>query len=544
MRLVYAATTLLLLLLLLLGIGLAAAPAQKDKPAAVTVRVDSGRQVFEVSPAFVSYTIDSAAVCDKSWTFPSNVDAVTTARVRLLSDPGLVIRFGGTSADNEQLQAAGTPILPRLSRVANGYLGQDGCNITAPQWRALAEFAAAVNASLVYGLDSLLRQHAQPEGAIDLRNADGLLSLAAEKPLSLFGYELGNEPLAWSQQHYTNLTAAQHAADFAPLRKRIAVHFGGKGGGGPLPRTIGPDVYGLTRRGGSATAYLQEFLAARPPVDIVTIHLYSLMDGKNLSADVFYNSTRLDFSQRSASTARAIIDAAPGLGPETPLWVGEGSPSWKLICDHGCGALGRNITYELAYLDMLGSFARSGVELFARQCLNSVLNPQTETTGGATPGYWTGILWKRLMGTAVFNATVSVNVVATAEGEAAAGDAAASVALGLRAYAHRTPHSTNGVTLLLLNLNDATITVAPTFAGLAATHANAAASLSPSCGRYTLSAGPSTRRYVQSVLLNGKRLDFSSKDSTSLPDIDGVETGCDNVALPPHSATWLVVGLG
>jgi heparanase 1 len=523
-----------LLLPLGLGLAIATAPGHKDQPAVVHLRVDSGRQVFEVSPAFVSYTIDSAAVCDKTWTFPSNVDAVTTARVRLLSDPGLVIRFGGTSADNEQLQAAGTPMLPRLSRVENGYLGQDGCNITAPQWWALAEFAASVNASLVYGLDSLLRQHAQPEGAIDLRNADGLLSLAAEKPLSLFGLELGNEPLAWSQQHYTNLTAAQHAADFAPLRKRIAAHFGGKTG--QLPRTIGPDVYGLTRRGGSATAYLRDFLAARPPVDIVTIHLYSLMDGKNISADVFYNSTRLDFSRRSASAARAIIDAAPGLGPETPLWVGEGSPSWKLICDHGCGALGRNITYELAYLDMLGSFARSRVALFARQCLNSVLNPETDTTGGATPGYWTGILWKRLMGNAVFNATVSDN--ATAGGEAAAGDAAAGV--GLRAYAHRTPHTTNGVTLLLLNLNDATILAAPTFAGLTNAPIDAAASLSPSCARYTLSAGPSTLR-GDSVMLNGRRLDFSSKNSTSLPDMDGVATECSNVTLPPHSATWLVV---
>lgn len=530
MRLVDAA------LMLPLGLVLAAAPGQKDKPAVVNVRVDSGRQVFEVSPAFVSYTIDSAAVCDKSWTFPSNVDAVTTARVRLLSDPGLVIRFGGTSADNEQLQAAGTPMLPRLSRVENGYLGQDGCNITAPQWRALAQFAASVNASLVYGLNSLLRQHAQPEGAIDLRNADGLLSLAAEKPLSLFGLELGNEPLAWSQQHYTNLTAAQHAADFAPLRKRIAAHFGGKPGGGPLPRTIGPDVYGLTRRGGAATAYLREFLAARPPVDIVTIHLYSLMDDKNISADVFYNSTRLDFSRRSASAARAIIDAAPGLGPETPLWVGEGSPSWKLICDHGCGALGRNVTYELAYLDMLGSFARSRVALFARQCLNSVLNPQTDTAGGATPGYWTGILWKRLMGNAVFN--VTVNATATAGGQAATGGAAASG--GLRAYAHRTPNSTNGVTLLLLNLNGATILAAPTFAGLSDAPIDAAGSLSPSCARYTLSAGPSTPR-GESVLLNGKRLDFSSKDSTSLPDMDGVETECSSVTIPPHSATWLVV---
>jgi hypothetical protein len=178
----YAAVALLL--------RAAAAPAAPAAAVTVRVKIGSGA-TLEVSRAFVSFTIDSAAVCDKSWPFPSNVDAVTVARVRLLSDPGLLIRFGGTSADNEQLQAAGTPMLPRLPKVANGNLGQDGCNITAPQWKSLLDFAESVNASLVYGLDSLLRVDARPEGKVDLRNADGLLSLAASEKWPV-GFELGN----------------------------------------------------------------------------------------------------------------------------------------------------------------------------------------------------------------------------------------------------------------------------------------------------------------------------------------------------------------
>ena len=149
------------------------------------------RVIFTVLPSFVSYTIDAAELCSKGWSFPANVDAVTTARVRLLSEPALVIRFGGTSADNEQFADASTPILPRLPKVAIGGLGQDGCNITASQWRELAAFAKAVNASLVYGINSLLRVGAQPEGAIDLVNGDGLMQLAALDGDTVLGFELG-----------------------------------------------------------------------------------------------------------------------------------------------------------------------------------------------------------------------------------------------------------------------------------------------------------------------------------------------------------------
>lgn len=162
-----------------------------DDSDTVAVRVDELRVIFTVLPSFVSYTIDAAALCSKGWSFPANVDAVTTARVRLLSEPALVIRFGGTSADNEQFADASTPILPRLPKVAIGGLGQDGCNITASQWRELAAFAKAVNASLVYGINSLLRVGAQPEGAIDLVNGDGLMQLAALDGDTVLGFELG-----------------------------------------------------------------------------------------------------------------------------------------------------------------------------------------------------------------------------------------------------------------------------------------------------------------------------------------------------------------
>ena len=43
----------------------------------------------------------------------------------------------------------------------------------------------------MYGINSLLRVGAQPEGAIDLVNGDGLMQLAALDGDTVLGFELG-----------------------------------------------------------------------------------------------------------------------------------------------------------------------------------------------------------------------------------------------------------------------------------------------------------------------------------------------------------------
>ena len=158
----------------------------------------------------------------------------------------------------------------------------------APRWRQLAAFAASINASLVYGVDSLTRARAANVGPIDLVNADGLFKLAAgdtDSKRALLGFELGNEPINWRTKGYTNLTAAQHAADFPTMRKHLSRIFKGWV---QSPLVLGPDVWGVAQREGIATKYLREFLEAKPDVDIVTIHVYSLwIPSTNISAADF-----------------------------------------------------------------------------------------------------------------------------------------------------------------------------------------------------------------------------------------------------------------
>eukprot|EP01052_Picozoa_sp_SAG31_P000547 SAG31_NODE_16_length_36206_cov_27.355728_16_plen_278_part_00 len=269
---------------------------------------------------------------------------------------------------------------------------------------------------------------------------------------------------------------------------------------------LGPDVFGLTKRGGAAIEYLNEFLYAKPRVDIVTVHLYPLLDLGNVTAADFRNESLLDVSQNSARAARALVDKT--LGKHVSLWIGEGSPSWKVQCDHGCGALAQNITFELVYLDMLGSFAASGVAVFARQCLNSVINPGNDVL----PGFWTGLLWKLLMGEQVLNATVVAGA-------------------GVRAYAHTASTSLAAdaadVALMLLNLNVVSTTVT------LALHCTTGV-------RYTLENGPISSDGRSTLLLNGKLLRFRDQQ-IDLPPIQGEPTNCTSLNLPPSSATWILL---
>jgi hypothetical protein len=135
-----------------------------------------------------------------------------------------------------------------------------------------------------------------------------------------------------------------------------------------MPLVIGPDVvaHASDKRALHADAYLADFLSARPDVDIVSMHFYEFW-GANISAATLYDEQKLDDAKTSAIAARKIVDGV--LGRSARLWVGEGGPSGTISCKNGCGALTRNLTMEMVHLDMLGSFAAAGVELFARQQL-------------------------------------------------------------------------------------------------------------------------------------------------------------------------------
>lgn len=332
------------------------------------VDVTVGEPIYKVLPSFASFTLDSARLCAPDLELP-DPGSVAAARLAWLATPGLILRFGGTWSDNEQFLAPGKELLPRL-RPTPGWLGP-GCNLTTAKWKMLETFVSRLNASLVFGVNALTRQNqSDPTSPIDLHNAELLFNQEAAArneghASALLGFELGNEPSYWlnNATGYTNLPPAQHAADFRAMRAQLATKFAGR-----MPLVIGPDVVAHVsdKRALHADAYLADFLSARPDVDIVSMHFYEFW-GANISAATLYDEQKLDDAKTSAIAARKIVDGV--LGRSARLWVGEGGPSGTISCKNGCGALMRNLTMEMVHLDMLGSFAAAGVELFARQQL-------------------------------------------------------------------------------------------------------------------------------------------------------------------------------
>jgi hypothetical protein len=222
---------------------------------------------------------------------------------------------------------------------------------------------------------------------------------------------------------------------------------------------------------------------------------------------------------------------------------GEGGPS------EGNGVAAGSLTSELVNLDMLGSFASSGVELFARQQLPYTYRLGDDHNGPVSAQFWCSILFKKLMGTSVLNVSTSTS----STGAGAAGQQQHQNLV--RAYAHSTPAAFRGrdgrshVTLMLLNFNNISVEVSPSFAAAAGggSRPSCLAAGSRTARRFTLEAAAAAGRTsnivgYSAVLLNGKRLEFANNKTATLPPMVGIASGCGSPQrLPPLSVTWLVV---
>jgi heparanase len=120
-----------------------------------------------------------------------------------------------------------------------------------------------------------------------------------------------------------------------------------------------------------------------------------------------------------------------------------------------------------------------------------------ETTLTPRPNYWGALLWRKLMGSTVLDAGAST---------------------GQHVYAHCQRDQPGGVTLLVINNDNASHVLEALLAGK----------------RYTLSAAPLENREVK---LNGRVLELGENDS--IPPLEGVATGAGAVEFAPATITFL-----
>uniref|UniRef100_A0A452RBI3 Heparanase n=1 Tax=Ursus americanus TaxID=9643 RepID=A0A452RBI3_URSAM len=374
-------------LLLLLGPlgpfspGALAGPEQAED--VVELDFSTERPVHLVSPAFLSFTIDANLATDPRFlTFLGSPKLRTLAR-------GLspaYLRFGGTKTDFLIFDPQKEPTFEERSYwqsqvnqdiCKSGSLPSDVEKKLQLEWPfqeqlllreqhqkkfknstyskssvdMLYAFANCSGLDLIFGLNALLR-------TADLQwnssNAQLLLDYCSSKNYNI-SWELGNEPNSFRKKAGIFIDGLQLGEDFVKLHKLL-----GKTAF-KTSHLYGPDV-GQPR--GKTVKILRSFLKAGGEV-----------------IDSVVEETR----------------------PHKKVWLGETSSAYG----GGAPLLSNTFVAGFMWLDKLGLSARMGIEVVMRQVLFGAGNYHlVDENFEPLPDYWLSLLFKKLVGTSVFMASV------------------------------------------------------------------------------------------------------------------------------------------
>ncbi|XP_067658523.1 heparanase-like [Haliotis asinina] len=388
----------------------------------VSVTVSTTHAVSFIDDLFVGVTLGSGLLpTSQHWKGLDFNSPKVQALAKGLSP--CYLRIGGTGGDNMAFVPTGH------HRVAGNQV------FTGATWDAINKFVQDVNWKFIFGLNVLKRK----EGHWDPTNAKELLQYNSAKGYKLAGLELGNEADIFHGAYNVTLSPRQLGIDVLNFKKLLRSTPGYE-----TTLVIGPDV-----NVGRSSAYVAEYFRAGGDraVDKISYHQY-YTSGRTAHLSDFTDPKLMD---TLVSYIQTGLDVARRTNPLTPIWLGETSS-----CSHG-GAPGMSDRYVAGFLwlDKLGIAARMGLKGVLRQEFYSGSYSLIDTgTFDPLPDYWLTLLFKRLVGDAVFSVKASVD------------------SSTIRAYAHCTkPSSSYGyapgsVTMyFLLPTNNTTSIKFPQFHG-------------------------------------------------------------------------------
>jgi heparanase len=420
---------------------------------------------------------------------------LTRARLRKLAAAlgPAYLRVSGTWANTTYFQDSDGPAPSAPPKGFNGVL-------TRQQWKTVVDFARAANAELMVSF-------ATSDGTRDAlgiwtpEQARAFLSYTKSVGGRIAAAEFMNEPdVADRGGAPKGYDAAGYARDIAVFRaflKQAApdILFVGPGSvmeGGKVPIPLNPAL---------RSEKLLE--ASGPAYDVFSYHLYAALSQRCAGEMPALGTTAAaalseDWLARPDGVHQYYAGLRDRFEPGKPMWLTE-------TADTGCGGNPWASTFldTFRYVDQHARLAQKGVQVIAHNTLAaSDYGLLDETTLEPRPNYWAALLWRKLMGTTVLRPT-------------------ASPADGLHLYAHCMSGVEGGVTVLAINTDRSN------------PHMLA---IPGSSERYTLTAPNLEDTHVQ---LNGKELRLGSEDS--IPEIAGISTASEPIALPPASITFLAI---
>lgn len=455
----------------------------------ITLTPSTMARVGSIDPRFQSYNIEMVEVTGgRFWrpyrdgvpplfAYRKPIDLGNARLGKLAAALGpAYLRVSGTWANATWFNDRGG-----RAKVRGGFTDE----LTRAQWKAVIDFARAVDARLVTSF-------ATSKGT---RDAKGTWTPAQADKLTAYTHAVGGEIAA---AEFTNEPSGDDAATFG---RDLATFRTWLKQASPETLLLGP---GATGGGGPDDMRAGEHLlsAAGPVFDAISWHYYAGAS-QRCSHEVRSAADRERYAlsesrlSKSGRAERIYAELRDRFGPGKPLWITETAAAY-------CGGDPWDATFldSFRYLDQLGRMARDAVQVVMHNTLAaSDYGLLDERNFAPRPDYWAALLWRRLMGTTVL-------------------DPGSSPVPGLYLYAHCLRDQPGGVALLAINTG----------------RAAARLELPTTASRFTLTAKHLTDSRVR---LNGHPLKLGADDE--LPPLEAVPVPSGRLKLAPVSITFLAI---
>lgn len=364
--------------------------------------------------------------------------------------------------------------------------------LSRAQWCGVVEFARLANAEIVTSF-AVSPGSRDADGTWTPDQAQRLIDFTRLLDGRVAAAEFMNEPtLAANNGAPAGYDANTYARDFKIFRawmKRAS----------PGTLIAGPGSVGDSASSPATGINTRDLLAASGPgLDRVSYHHYNTLSPRCGVHDHPARALSEDWLSRTDAALAVYRGLRDAFEPGKPIWLTE-------TADAACGGNPWDATFldTFRYLDQLGRLARAGVQVVMHNTLAaSDYGLLEETTFRPRPNYWAALLWHRLMGTTVLEASMAAT-------------------RAVHAYAHCHPATKGAASVLLINTSQ---------------HGSHAVKLAAPADRYTLRA---RRLQSASVQLNGTTLALT--DSDDLPRLAPQAAPAGRIRLPPASITFLVI---
>jgi hypothetical protein len=461
------------------------------------------KPIGTVDPRFQSYNVEMVEVTGGRFWAPYAV---------MVAGGGLYHERAPIDLENRKLRLLAAGLGPAYVRVSGTWANSTwfcdsdpptstppkgfGGVLTHQQWQGVIDFTGAVDGEIVTSAamsdgtrDS--QGHWQPD---QLRR---ILAATRNGGGRIAGFEFMNEPSARAGAP-AGYDAAAYARDFRAFCDTLRE---------VSPHTLiaGPSALGDRLDDPNEPDLAARRLLEQPggaDLDVLSYHHYGAAS-RRCADDTWWQQTRAqdalgeDWLGRTEQAVSVYRNLRDRFIPGKPIWLTE-------TADTVCGGNPWASTFldSFRYLDQLGRLARDGVQVVMHNTLAaSDYGMIDETTLVPRPNYWCALLWRRLMGTTVYECGKSEP--------------------GFHVYAHSLRDQAAGLAVLALNTDRTK---------------EQALNLPVASRRYTLTA---KELQARAVMLNGAPLQVSADGTLPLLEAEIAPSG--TLRLPPASISFLEI---